>query len=1010
MPGKRGVAFGFEPLLWIMRLHRRALRCVTFAVSLTLLEQVRAAGPVIVQNESGFEGLEEATVIYFPDTNTFQNDATNFPNHVDEGGGLFRDTLRNYYSTQGWWDGDRNTTNTDRQRTEAKGITGLGHQFVDQTFEYSFDVRTNPGFFGTGHFCDFFQLKALDGNNGAPLVAGAFYKSGSTTYMRFDSDGDGRNGTVGTFSFTVGQWNHVVIRITPCQSTESIGQVTASVDGSNFVGYTSSSIFLTSSTEYRPKFGFYRGIGTGYGVPNGDSWFEHRTVTGFIGSRNVLTWKGGINSNTWDTGSTQNFLNGAAASAFTLADEVNFNDSTANTTVNLAGSIAPEYVRVNTTQSYTFTGAGSLTAGTLRKDGSGQLTLATNNSYTGLTDVRAGTLLVTGSVGNNSMVSIAGGTLKAGSSSALGTNSTIGTEIIGGTLDINGFNLSTEPIKVQGGGAGNAGAIVNNGPQQTSALTNVTMTGDATFGGSGRWDIRGTGAKLSTGSAAFNLTKMGSNQVSLVGASVDPALGNITINQGVLAFQTSTSSMGDPTKNITVGSGAILGFFNASNAMTKICTLNGGTIWGESGTGNQNTFAGFITLSGTGGTLDAGGGLTGGAPNSNAVLTISGNIGGSGSLTKAGPGLVTLSGSNGYTGGTTVNVGKLVLDGNFTSGASLTINSGATMQLGQSNLVLKTRSLTINGAGSLDLADGAMVVDYSGSTPLATIRSYLQQGYSNAAWSGSGLGSSRAAAIAADPFSLHKTALGYAEVSSIAVGTIPGQTIDQTSVVVRYTMLGDANLDQAIDSTDFTALASNFNLSGKNWFEGDFNYDGVVNALDFNILASNYGAMPSSPALGTLVPEPSLFIALPLMLLAGKRRRITRRPGRSGSGCPSPGIRNPETAAACCRSTHSREVESSRGSDAPRPRRYPAAIRPPYTSSVPRPTIHGACAAPQPRSGHPALAEHRGSRHPATAAPPPPLEPAPAQAWSRQLPGDEPSPPSRSVSRTHYNRVVPGQR
>src|SRR5438309_9513126 len=82
----------------------------------------RAANPVVVQNEAGFEGLEEATVIYFPDTNTFETDPTNFPNRVDEGGGLFRTTLRNYYSTLGWWDGDRDTTNTDRQRTESKGI------------------------------------------------------------------------------------------------------------------------------------------------------------------------------------------------------------------------------------------------------------------------------------------------------------------------------------------------------------------------------------------------------------------------------------------------------------------------------------------------------------------------------------------------------------------------------------------------------------------------------------------------------------------------------------------------------------------------------------------------------------------------------------------------------------------------------------------------------------------------------------------------------------------------
>src|SRR3954451_20356591 len=99
-----------------MQPHRRARRCVIFALSLaalgTLPNVARAASPVIVQNEAGLEGLEEATVLYYPDSNTFVTDPSAFPNHIDEGGGLFRDTLRNYYSTQGWWDGDRATTNT----------------------------------------------------------------------------------------------------------------------------------------------------------------------------------------------------------------------------------------------------------------------------------------------------------------------------------------------------------------------------------------------------------------------------------------------------------------------------------------------------------------------------------------------------------------------------------------------------------------------------------------------------------------------------------------------------------------------------------------------------------------------------------------------------------------------------------------------------------------------------------------------------------------------------------
>src|SRR4051812_8353651 len=48
----------------------------------------RGANPVVVQNQAGFEGMEEPSVIYFPDTDTFQNDS--YANHVDKGGGWFR--------------------------------------------------------------------------------------------------------------------------------------------------------------------------------------------------------------------------------------------------------------------------------------------------------------------------------------------------------------------------------------------------------------------------------------------------------------------------------------------------------------------------------------------------------------------------------------------------------------------------------------------------------------------------------------------------------------------------------------------------------------------------------------------------------------------------------------------------------------------------------------------------------------------------------------------------------
>jgi BNR repeat-containing family member len=87
---------------------------------------------------------------------------------------------------------------------------------------------------------------------------------------------------------------------------------------------------------------------------------------------------------------------------------------------------------------------------------------------------------------------------------------------------------------------------------------------------------------------------------------------------------------------------------------------------------------------------------------------------------------------------------------------------------------------------------------------------------------------------------------------------------------------GDANLNGAVDISDFNALAGNFGASGANWLQGDFNGDGVVNLLDLNALATNFGSGTSgAPALGALVPEPSL--GLMLLVVPALLRRARRR-------------------------------------------------------------------------------------------------------------------------------------
>jgi hypothetical protein len=92
---------------------------------------------------------------------------------------------------------------------------------------------------------------------------------------------------------------------------------------------------------------------------------------------------------------------------------------------------------------------------------------------------------------------------------------------------------------------------------------------------------------------------------------------------------------------------------------------------------------------------------------------------------------------------------------------------------------------------------------------------------------------------------------------------------------IRFTFRGDANLDGSVNTTDFIALANNFNQTGRFWASGDFNFDGTVNALDFNAVATNFGLTLGGPDLDltTLVPEPASLGLLLLLAISPRHRR-----------------------------------------------------------------------------------------------------------------------------------------
>jgi hypothetical protein len=139
--------------------------------------------------------------------------------------------------------------------------------------------------------------------------------------------------------------------------------------------------------------------------------------------------------------------------------------------------------------------------------------------------------------------------------------------------------------------------------------------------------------------------------------------------------------------------------------------------------------------------------------------------------------------------------------------------------------------------------------------------------------------------------------LGYAEASAIlgpAGGTFMGQHVDGSAVLVRYTLLGDANLDGGVDFLDLVRLAQNYNqpTSGL-WAGGDFNDDGIVDFSDLVNLARNYNTtyggatgIPGAPAgfdaefaaAIASVPEPGSALACAGFAAAaascrGRRRR-----------------------------------------------------------------------------------------------------------------------------------------
>gem|GEM_PF-1107345 len=112
--------------------------------------------------------------------------------------------------------------------------------------------------------------------------------------------------------------------------------------------------------------------------------------------------------------------------------------------------------------------------------------------------------------------------------------------------------------------------------------------------------------------------------------------------------------------------------------------------------------------------------------------------------------------------------------------------------------------------------------------------------------------------------------------------TLPGGTGDlfkyHDGGAIAGILMGDANLDDAVDSLDFNTLIANYGGQNKRWSQADFDLNDKVNTNDFNFLAGSFGGTLASatPSLGAVVPEPS-SLSVGVIVVAAALRRVGRR-------------------------------------------------------------------------------------------------------------------------------------
>ena len=434
----------------------------------------------------------------------------------------------------------------------------------------------------------------------------------------------------------------------------------------------------------------------------------------------------------------------------------------------------------------------------------------------------------------------AGGLIKDGPGTLVlsGTNSYAGgTTIHGGVLAISNDNN----LGAAAGGVTFNGSSPNDSVLRT--LAGITSSRTMTFTGNGIFDSNG-----------FNSTWNG--QLTGPGALIKTGAGTLTLTNNTNNYALATGFGGG---TLAVSADAQLG--------TGFMQFDGGTLEALASFSSAKTVD-LIAFGANPGGAGTGNGTMQVDPT--FTLTLTGFVGGPGSLTKTGTGALTLTNNaNDYSGGTFLNAGTIFADANNALGTStLTIQNGTTLgsHVGGTTLA---NNVVVNGNFSITPASGGMTLSGNVNLGAATrtiTNTTVQNSSFTAFFSGviSGTGG----------LTLEAPNIGYFEFTGANANTYGGVTTVQNLAVLNLhktagvnavpgdVVIGGSGLVQLFAANQIPDTATvtdngEFNLSASPETIGTLNGSGRVFLSSTGILtvgAGNFsGVMQDNLTPGKLV-------------------------------------------------------------------------------------------------------------------------------------------------------------